>query len=48
MIKIKNNTVKNLYRSKMFERMSALKLPDVYSRKMQKKTTLTRNMDHCL
>ena len=39
MIKIKNNTVKNLYRSKMFERMFALhvKLPDVYSRKMQKK-----------
>ena len=37
MIKIKNNTVKNLYRSKMFERIFALKLPDVYSRKMQKK-----------
>ena len=37
MIKIKNNTVKNLYRSKMFERMFALKLPDVYSRKMQNK-----------
>lgn len=47
MITIKNNTVKNLYRSKMFGRMFALKLPDVYSRKMQKKT-LTRNMDHSL
>ena len=37
MIKINNNTVKNLYRSIMFERMFVLKLPNVCSIKMQKK-----------